>query len=179
MMKVLKYFVVGFAVVFVLVFIGSLFLAKAYSVERSTVIRAPADRIFPLMGDLRNWSQWSPWHELDPDMEITYASTTTGVGGGYSWTGEKAGTGSMEIREFEPPSKMTLTISFEGWEDNPSTSSLTLSPTSDGQTVTWKFEGEFKGNPIQRYFGLLFEKMVGSDYEKGLANLKTLVESQQ
>lgn len=177
-MKVLKYLLGGIAVIFILVFTVSLFLSKTYYLERSIEIDAPAETIFPLVGDLKNWSEWSPWYEMDPDMRVTYGASTTGVGGNYSWNGEKAGTGSMEIVEYQPYNQVSFQLKFAGWEDSPSVSALVLTPTGQGQTVTWSFSGEFKGNPIQRYFGLMFGKLVGGEYEKGLANLKALAEAE-
>jgi uncharacterized protein YndB with AHSA1/START domain len=177
-MKVLKFILGGIAVIFIVVFTVSLFLSKSYYLERSIEIKAPAENIYPLIGELRNWSQWSPWHELDPDMSLTFGSTTTGVGGNYSWFGEEAGEGKIEITEFEPPDKVAFHLIFKGWEDSPSTCAFNLTPSGDGQTVSWSFSGEFSGNPIKRYFGLMFETMVGGEYEKGLANLKALVEAE-
>lgn len=177
-MKVLKFLLGGITVVFVLVFVISLFLPKRYDLERSIQIDAPADNIYPLIAELRNWSDWSPWYEMDPDMTVTYGATTTGAGGSYSWEGEKAGTGSMTITDDEPPSKVVFAMTFKGWEDSPSMASFLLIPSGDSTVVTWDFSGEFVGNPIQRYFGLMFDKLVGGEYEKGLKKLKALVEAE-
>lgn len=178
MMKFLKFFLGGIAVVFVLVFVVSLFLPKSYLLERSIEIDAPANNIFPLIGELRNWPEWSPWYAMDPDMKITYGDTTTGLGGNYSWEGEKSGTGSMTITNYDPPSKVAFTMTFKGWEDSPSLASFSLIPSDSATKVTWDFRGEFVGNPIQRYFGLMFDKLVGGEYEKGLGKLKELVEAE-
>lgn len=178
-MKFLKYFSGTIAVVFVVVFLGSLVLPKTYYLERSIEIDAPVVNVFPLVGELRNWSEWSSWYEMDPELKVTYGAKTTGLGGSYSWTGEKAGTGTITISEFDPPTKVAFKLVFKGWENSPSASSFTLT-TSETKTdckVTWVFSGEFHGNPIQRYFGLMFEKLVGGEYEKSLANLKALVEA--
>lgn len=177
-MKFLKFLLGGVAVVFILVFVISLFLPKRYNLERTTRIDAPADTIFPLIAELRNWPDWSPWYEMDPDMTVNYGATTRGLGGSYSWEGEKAGVGSMTTIDYEPPSKVTFAMTFKGWEDSPSMASFLLVPSGDGTVVTWDFSGEFTGNPIQRYFGLMFDKLVGGEYEKGLKQLKTLVEAE-
>ena len=177
-MKIIKIFLAVVAVVFLVVFAGSLVLPKSYQFERSILIEASAESIFPLVGELRNWPEWSPWNEMDPDMRITYGSRTTGVGGGYHWVGETAGAGKLSILKFDPPTDITFEMLFKGWEDSPSYASFHLSPEGNSTQVTWSFSGEFQGNPIKRYFGLLFEKMVGENYEKGLVNLKGLAEKE-
>lgn len=177
-MKILKILSAVVAVVFLVVFAGSLVLPKSYQYERSFVINAPAQAIFPLVGELRNWPEWSPWIEMDPEMRVTYGTTTTGVGGNYHWAGETAGSGIITISEFDPPKGATFEMQFKGWEDSPSFASFTLSPEENSTHVTWSFAGEFHGNPIKRYYGILMEKMVGENYEKGLANLKQLAEKE-
>lgn len=176
-MKVLKIILAVIAVIFLLVFSGSLFLSKTYHLERSIEVNAPAESLFSLVGELRSWPEWSPWFELDPEMRVTYGSSTTGVGGNYHWAGEKAGNGKIEIIEFQPPNDIRFQMVFEGWEDDPSFAAIKIEPQGDVTQVTWSFSGEFSGNPIKRYFGLMFEAMVGTEYEKGLANLKSLAEA--
>ena len=176
-MKVLKIILAVIAVVFLLVFGGSLFLSKSYHLERSIEVNAPAESLFSLVGELRTWPEWSPWFEMDPDMRVTYGTTTTGVGGNYHWAGEKAGTGKIEIIAYEPPSDIRYQMTFAGWEDDPSYAAFELRSDGAVTEVTWSFSGEFTGNPIKRYFGLMFETMVGTEYEKGLTNLKALAEA--
>jgi len=176
-MKFLKYLLGGIAVVFILVFLGSLSLSKSYYLERSIEIKAPPENVFPLIGELRNWAEWSPWYQMDPAMKVTYGATTTGNGGSYSWSGEKAGNGSLTISTFNPPGVISFEMVFKGWEKSPSNASFKIVPTAEGCRVTWDFSGEFSVNPIQRYFGVLFEKLVGDQYETGLVSIKSLVEA--
>ena len=176
-MKFLKYLLGGIAAVFILVFAGSLLLSKSYYLERSIEIQAPPENVFPLIGELRNWAEWSPRNQMDPDMEVTYGASTTGLGGSYQWSGEKAGNGSMTISRFSPPGSIAFEMVFKGWEKSPSSSSFYLVPSSEGCRVTWDFSGEFSGNPIQRYFGVMFDKLVGDQYETGLVNIKSKVEA--
>ena len=178
-MKVLKFILAGIAIIFVLTFAVSLFLSKSYYLERSTVIQAPAEIIFEQLGELKNWPAWSPWYEMDPDMLVVYGPETYGLGATNSWVGEKAGEGSITIVEFEPPVMVAFEMKFKGWEDSPSESSFTITPSGSGHSVKWTFSGDFKGNPIKRYFGLLFDTMVGTEYEKGLAKLKVVVEKEE
>ena len=177
-MKILKIILGVISVIFLVVFLGSLFLPKSYYFERSIEIEAPAENVFPLIGELRNWPQWSPLNEMDPGMKTTYGPSTSGVGGSNSWVGEKAGKGSMRITEYVSPTRMTCELKFKDWEDSPSYATFTLVPNEDRFTLTWSFKGEFSGNPIKRYFGILFEKLVGEQYETGLVNIKTLVEAE-
>ena len=177
-MKILKIILGVISAIFLMIFIGSFFLPKSYHFERSIEIEAPAENVFPLICELRSWPQWSPWNEMDPEMKTTYGPTTSGVSGSSSWVGEKAGEGSMRITEYVSPTRMTCELKFKGWEDNPSHSTFTLVPNGDRLNLTWSFKGEFSGNPIKRYFGILFEKLVGEQYETGLANIKSLVEAE-
>ncbi len=78
-----------------------------YTVERSTVVAAPADQIFPLLVDFHEWPRWSPWEDIDPDMQRTYGGAESGVGATYAWSGNrKAGAGSMEITDLATPTAL-------------------------------------------------------------------------
>jgi hypothetical protein len=149
-----------------------------YEVVRSTTIAAPRDRVHGLIDDFRAWRAWSPWEDLDADLARDYSGAESGVGAKYAWEGNrKAGKGNMEIVSsaperidirlvFEKPWKATNQVAFE------------LTPSDRPATdVTWRMSGTSKG------FAALFTKvfsmdrMVGKDFEKGLARLKSAAES--
>ena len=84
-----------------------------YTVERSTVVAAPADRIYPLIVDFHEWPRWSPWEDIDPGMQRTYGGADSGVGATYAWSGNrKAGAGSMEITDVTEPTGVGIRLSF-------------------------------------------------------------------
>ena len=151
----------------------------SYSVERSITVKAPAPRVHGLVDDFHHWTTWSPWEDLDPALARTYSGPDEGVGAHYAWSGnKKAGQGSMEITrataeeivialEFLKPFKSTSTTLFEF-------------ASRDGQTdVTWRMTGEQKG--LMAVFGkfMKMDKLIGPDFEKGLARLKAVAEEQR
>ena len=89
-----------------------------FVIRRETTIRAPADRIFRLIDDFREWRKWSPWEALDADLRRSYEGAERGVGAAYSWEGKKAGAGRMEITESVPPSRLVIDLVFtKPWKE--------------------------------------------------------------
>lgn len=143
-----------------------------FSLERSRVIAAPPERIYPLVADFRAWTAWSPWEGLDPDLKRTYGGPESGVGATYAWEGNRrAGSGSMEILQATEPSDVRIRLLFRRpWKaDNQTT--FELRPEGAGTRVTWRMTGENAG--MARIFArvLNMDKLVGKDFEKGLARL--------
>jgi hypothetical protein len=148
-----------------------------YAVSRSTTVVADPARVHALVDDFHRWTAWSPWEDVDPALEREYAGPDRGVGARYAWTGNrKAGQGSMEITsstpeaigvrlEFVKPFKATNHVTF------------TFAPAVDGTEVTWLMTGEQTG--LMGLFGRLvpMDRMVGKDFEKGLARLKAVAET--
>jgi hypothetical protein len=148
-----------------------------FDVHRSTTINADVAAIHGLINDFREWTKWSPWEDIDPNLDRTYSGADAGVGAKYSWSGNrKAGVGRMEITgsdphqvairlEFDKPFKATNNVTFQ------------LSPAKDGTDVTWRMTGTQKG--LMAIFGKLWpmDKLVGKDFEKGLAQLKAAAEA--
>jgi uncharacterized protein YndB with AHSA1/START domain len=149
-----------------------------YTVARSTTVAAPPAPIYELVSDFHHWNAWSPWAKLDPAMQEQYSGPPSGVGAGYSWQGNsKAGEGRMTIREAVPNEKVVLFLEF--LKPFPSSSDMTLSLQPEGQNtrVNWTMTGEatFATKAIQLFSSL--DKMVGPDFEKGLAQLKREAEA--
>ncbi|MFF2085009.1 SRPBCC family protein [Nocardia sp. NPDC058176] len=148
-----------------------------FEVIRRTAIAAEPARIHALIDDFRQWRLWSPWEDADPQLARTYTGPESGVGARYTWRGNrKAGAGSMEIKAdaeheigieltFEKPFKATNFVTF------------TLDPTPTGTEVTWKMTGTQTG--LMGVLGKVFpmDNLVGKDFDKGLARLKTIAES--
>ena len=145
---------------------------STYEVTRSAVIPAPAEDIFPLVNSFREWTKWSPWESVDPAMERSYSGNESGVGAKYAWSGNrKAGSGTMEIVDTAEPRNIKIRLEFTKPFKAVNPTSFTFTPSGDGTQVTWTMTGENKG--IGKVFALFMnmDKMVGSDFEKGLASL--------
>lgn len=145
-----------------------------YKVERTETIEAEPGKIYAVVSDFTTWGQWSKWHKMDPEMAITYGEKSAGEGATYSWSGEKAGTGTQTITEAIPGESLKTHIAFEGMGE--SNGAWKFEKVEGGTTkVTWSFSGE---SPFFfRVFNLGMDDAVGADFEEGLASLKTLVEA--
>jgi hypothetical protein len=146
-------------------------------VSRSATMRAPAERIFPLLDDFRAWAKWSPWEKMDPNMQRTHGGAASGVGATYAWSGnKKVGQGSMEILESAPPLRLKLKLDFLKPFEAHNITEFSLAPTGNDTTVTWEMHGP---NPfMMRVMGLFMnmDALIGRDFEAGLANLRAQVE---
>jgi carbon monoxide dehydrogenase subunit G len=171
--------VVGLLVIVVAAVLG--FAATkpdAFRIQRSASIKAAPEKIFALINDFHRWGSWSPWEKLDPALKRTYSGAANGQGAVYEWEGnKKVGKGRMEITSTTPPSKITIKLDFLKPFEAHNTAEFTLESQGDSTNVTWAMEGRlpymFK---VMTLFGSM-DKMVGKDFEAGLANLKSLTES--
>jgi hypothetical protein len=150
---------------------------NAFRLERSALIAAPPAKIVPLIDDFHAWGQWSPWEKIDPSMTRTFEGPERGVGAVYGWSGNgKAGSGRMEILE-SGPSKVVIKLDFLKPFEAHNTAIFVLEPQGDATRVVWSMEGP---QPfVAKLMSLVFnmEKMVGPDFEKGLADLKRAAEA--
>jgi uncharacterized protein YndB with AHSA1/START domain len=156
-------------------------MAATYTVERSTRIGAHAADVFRLLHDFRRWTAWSPWEDLDAGMQREYSGPATGTGSTYAWSGNRrAGRGRMEITRVEQPTLVEVAVSFEKPFKSRSTTTFRLTPVAgedDGTEVTWTMVGP---RPLpMRLAGPLvnMDRLVGRDFEKGLARLKAVAET--
>jgi hypothetical protein len=150
----------------------------SYAVERSIDIDAPAARIYPRLVDFHEWKAWSPWEDLDPNLARSYSGETAGVGAIYEWSGtRKAGQGRMEICSTSAPDALSIQLDFLKPFKSSSTASFALTSTDTGTRVTWSMVG--RKTLMTKFMGVFMgmDKMIGPDFEKGLARLKTLAES--
>jgi hypothetical protein len=146
-------------------------------VQRATSIKAPADRIFPLINDFHQWRTWSPYENKDPAMNRTYEGPDNGTGAVYAWDGNKnVGSGRMEILEASVPSKITIKLDFFKPFEGHNTAEFTMLPQGDVTNLTWTMFGPavFMSKVMQVFINL--DHMIGRDFEVGLANLKKLAE---
>ena len=153
-------------------------LSNSFQVQRSLRINAPADKIFPLINNMRGMNRWNPFAEADPNIKITYTGPDSGKGARYEWTGNsKVGEGSLEITDAAAPSRVNLKLDMWKPLEGHNTVVFTLAPGGDGTEVTWAMSGE---RPfIGKVMGVVcnMDRMVGGQFEKGLAKLKAIVET--
>jgi hypothetical protein len=151
---------------------------STYTVTRSALIPAPAKDVFPLVNSFREWTKWSPWESVDPTMGRTYSGPEAGVGAKYAWSGNrKAGSGNMEIVGAQEPDSINIRLEFTKPFAAVNPTTFTFIPEGNGTRVTWTMNGEHKG--IGKVFALFMnmDKMVGGDFEKGLASLSSAAAS--
>ncbi len=157
----------------VLVVVG-FFLPEEYIVTRSVTIEAEPARVHTLVGDLKNWPQWTPWLEIDPTIVTTLGMTTTGIGASQTWT-DKSGGGELTFTHCDPEDGVTYDMAFDQGK-YPSIGAIRYEKDGANTLVTWEMQGE-NGSIINRYFGLMMDGMIGPMFENGLTKLKEKVES--
>ncbi|MBD3419592.1 MAG: hypothetical protein GF398_05680 [Chitinivibrionales bacterium] len=175
-MKALKVIFVTLIVIVVLAALVGLFLPSKFKVERSIVIKAPADIIFENVNDLKKAEKWNAWMSQDTTMKITYGEKTAGVGATSSWTSKHSGSGSQKIIESDRPTGTKTHLDFGSM--GTATGYFNFEETSSGTKVTNGFYGDYGMNLMGRYFGLGLEGMVGPYFEKGLTKLKEISEQE-
>ena len=152
-----------------------LFIPASFSVQRSVEIAAPPDRIYDYIVEPRKWTQRSVWARRDPGMHITYSGPPFGMGARWSWESKTEGNGTMEFTRVEPDKRVEYSLFFPAFNMR-SSGSLTLDAAGAKTRVTWTNSGDTGGNPLKHYLAAAMDRMVGPDFEQGLANLKALAE---
>ena len=176
MLTALKWLFYLIAAIALIVVGGSFLLPAQAVVTRSTEIAAPPDKVFAIVGDLRRFKEFSPWADLDPNIKYTFEGPESGVGQKMNWTSENpdVGSGSQTITKYEPPNFLETQLDF-GMRGKP-VASFDLVPSTSGTKATWTFKADLEGIPA-KWFGLMFDRWIGADYEKGLFKLKTVAEA--
>ena len=150
---------------------------NTFRISRSTVIKAPPERIYALIEDFHKWRAWSPYENLDPALTRTYGGPASGVGATYAWAGNnKAGAGKMEIVKAVAPGELNISLDFTKPFEAHHKAIFTLAPEGDATRVTWTMEG---ASPFMfKLMGLVvdMDKMIGKAFEDGLASLKVEAE---
>ena len=161
----------------VVVLVVAAFKPGNFSVQRTATIQAPPEKIFPLINDYHNWPEWSPWEKIDPNMKRTYSGPASGTGSVYEWDGNsKAGKGRMEIAESVPASKIAIKLDFIKPMETSNNVQFNLQPNGNSTTVTWTMAGPvgFPAKVMTVFVSM--DKMIGPDFETGLANMKAAAE---
>jgi uncharacterized protein YndB with AHSA1/START domain len=166
---------VGLVVVLILIYAA--FKPGDFRVQRSIAIQAPPEKIFPLINDFHQWPSWSPWEKLDPNMKRTLSGPANGTGSVYEWDGNsKAGKGRMEITDSVPSSKIGIKLDFIKPMEGHNTVEFTLQPDGSSTSAIWAMSGPlaYPGKVMSVFVSM--DKLIGSDFETGLANMKAAAE---
>ena len=173
---------VTIAIVVVLLFVALVIFIATRSntlhVERSALINAPADVVFGIINDLHQWGLWSPYDKRDPNMQKTFEGASVGPGASYAWNGNKeVGEGRLTIVDCTPGELVTMRLEFTRPFACQNRVDFKLVPAADGTRVSWIMEG--KNNFISKAMSLIInmDKMVGTDFEQGLANLNSVAQA--
>ena len=182
-MRLLLKSLLGLLLVLGVVFVaGGLLLPASSHVERSITIERPPAEVFAMLDSYQRYNEWSPWFELDPEARYTYAGTQSGVGAKMAWASQRpeVGSGSQTIIESVPDQKVITELDFG--EQGKAVAVFRIAPEGRGSKVVWAFDSTPSDKLLTRWvgswFGLLMDKLIGRDFEKGLAKLKTVLESE-
>lgn len=179
MLKLMKIIlvVVGVLVIAVLGVLGvAATRPDQFRVERTVLINAPAEKIFPILEDLRQQRNWSPWDQVDPSMKRSYTGAERGIGQVYDWDGKDIGQGRQEITGVTPNSKIDIKIDFFRPFEAHNRVELVLRPARNGTNVTWAIFGPVSVIHRAMHMFMSIERMIGGEFEKGLLQLKALAE---
>lgn len=176
-MRFLLRFSLAFALVVAVLAAIGLVLPRSYRVERTVTVAAGPAAVYPLVGDLARWREWSPRAVRDPQMQVTFSAVTTGAGAWTEWRSASQGGGRAEIVAVEAPERVQYRMVFV---DMPVIGEGTFRLVSTGggarTLVTWTSEGRLGWSPLVRWFGLLMRRLEGRELEQGLAALQARVE---
>ncbi len=177
MLKTIAYIVAVLVVIVAGILIYAATRPDAFRVQRSVSIKAPPDKIYALIDDLRLWGGWSPYEKKDPAMKRTFSGAPSGKGAIYEWDGNNnVGKGRMEITNTAPASKVVIKLDFIKPFEGHNTAEFTLEPKGDSTVVTWAMYGS--ASFMMKVMGIFMnmDNMIGNDFAVGLANLKALAE---
>jgi uncharacterized protein YndB with AHSA1/START domain len=181
MFEIIAITAVVLAIAIAIILILAAMKPATFSVQRAATVKAPPERIFPLINDFHQWGSWSPYENKDPAMKRSYSGATSGKGAVYGWEGNKnVGSGRMEILDTSEPSKIVIKLDFFKPFEGHNTAEFTMLPQGDATNlttnVTWLMHGPapFMSKVMQVFLNI--DNMIGKDFEIGLANLKRLTE---
>lgn len=176
--KILLY---GIVVIVLIVAIFCVIVATRpghYQVERSATINAPASVVYAQVNDFHKWDAWSPWAKIDPNMKTAYSGASAGTGAEYSWVGNKdVGEGRMTIVDSTPSSAIKIRLEFIKPFAAVNHTDFIFTPQGNSTNVKWTMSGD--NNFVAKAFTMFMDmdKMIGNDFEKGLAQMKTVAEA--
>jgi hypothetical protein len=170
--------VAALAIFVVVVLILASMQPADFRITRSATMAVPPSDVFAQVNDFHMWPAWSPWAKIDPAMKTVYDGAPAGTGAIYTWIGNsKVGEGRMTMTESRPSDLIRIKLEFLRPFKATNAAEFTFKPEGNNTLVTWSMAG--KNNLFFKAFGLFMsmDKMVGGDFEKGLAQMKTVVEA--
>ena len=177
MFEIIAIVAVALAIAIAAVLILAATKPDRFSVQRAITVKAPPETIFPLIDDFHQWGSWSPYEHKDPAMKRSFSGAESGKGAVYAWDGNKnVGSGRMEILDASAPSKIRIKLDFFAPFEGHNTAEFTMLPQGDATSLTWLMHGPapFMAKIMDVFMNI--DRMVGKDFEIGLANLKRLTE---
>ena len=172
------YVLLGIIAAFVVI---SLILPTKYAVVCETTINAAPAAVHVYVGHLDKWPEWMPWEQEDPSIVTSLSEKTTGVGASQSWTSAKAGDGEVEFTECDESTGVAYDMAFLNKDRRaPAKASIRYAPSGDATKVTWTMEGDMVSmmpRILAGWFKLMMGRMIGKQFDRGLASLKGKVEA--
>jgi uncharacterized protein YndB with AHSA1/START domain len=150
---------------------------NTFRVERKVLIKAAPEKIFPWLEDPKRTTEWSPWEKKDPAMKKIFSGPSKGVGAAYAWDGNREiGAGRLELTEVVAPKKVVMNLDFIRPMEGHNVAEYTVAPVDGGSEVTWTIAGPMPFISKIMCVFMNMDKMIGKEFESGLAELKTLAE---
>lgn len=175
----LKKLLIGLGVLLAVFLVVVATRPDSYTVSRSVEMAAPPAMVFAQVNDFHKWGAWSPWAKLDPNQKTTFGGAESGTGATYAWEGnDDVGAGRMTIEDSSPDAKVKIKLEFLKPFPSNADTSFTFEAAGAGTKATWTMEGH--NNFMSKAFGLFvsMDSMIGKDFEKGLAQMKTVAEAE-
>ena len=174
----LKIILIAIAVIVVVFLVVVALQPSEFRVARSTTISGPAPAVFAQVNDFHKWEAWNPWGKIDPAMKQTYEGAPAGIGAIYTWVGNnEVGEGRMTLTESRPNDLIRIKLEFMKPFAATNTAEFTFKPEGNQTAVTWSMSGKnnFMAKAIHLFMNM--DKMIGGQFEKGLAEMKSVVEA--
>lgn len=176
-MRPIRTAAIGLGSIIAVTLVVAAVLPARYRVARSIVIRSDAAALSTRLADFSTREQWVPWKQVEPSATFQVTGAPGAIGSTFAWAGKQIGEGTVTLVQVSPGRAVVTRLEFRKPMPMNATDRFELSATGQGATkVTWTNEGSLSW-PVGRLFGLVIDKVVGSDYERGLANLKRVAEA--
>lgn len=170
-MKFFKIFLVIIVVIIAILFIGSLFLPKTYSVGRTISIAAPDSVIYRNIADFNEFGKWNPWLKKEPSAKVTVSGTVAAPDHLYQWEGKEVGSGQMRITAVKPYELVSIELKFIKPFESIAETHFYITKDGEQNKVTWTMSGKNE-NVFRKWMSLMMDRMIGKDFEEGLLSLK-------
>jgi uncharacterized protein YndB with AHSA1/START domain len=174
-MKFLKRLGLAVLILGTLLLVGGWLLPSSFTVSRSIDINAPASKVYKLVASPKQWPNWSVWNRRDPAMKLSFSGPESGAGAKWAWVSASQGNGRMAFTAADAGQRVAFDLMFEDF-GTLSHGELNLTPQGTGTRLVWSMNGDTGRNPLMHWMALMAPRMVGSDFDAGLANLKALAE---